>query len=144
MRWPHRDHRPPFEHSWEIYAASGCLTESTGDRLPEARKIPLLIWSNFASKGPDIVCSANFLATELFSRIGIAPSGFLALNDALRRQLRVLSPNCIQTQDGRLLSVEALPNAAAHLLEDYRVLEYDLLLGKQYGLHSLWKLSEPQ
>jgi phosphoglycerol transferase MdoB-like AlkP superfamily enzyme len=131
------DHRPPFEHSSEIYAASGCLNVPTSETLPESRKIPLLIWTNFEKKGPDITRSANFLATEIFAHAGIRPSGFLGLNDAVRRQIDVLSPQCLETRDGTFVPPATLSPSASKLLNDYRVLEYDLLPGKQYALKDL-------
>jgi hypothetical protein len=126
------DHMPPLSNS-AIYAKAGLLTEAEPPALPRRRRVPLLVWSNFRGKGPDLVCSTNFLAAHILSRIGIEPDGFLALNDALRDQLTVMSGPCLQTSSGKLISWDAAPRPLAHLLADYRLLQYDALLGKQYS-----------
>jgi phosphoglycerol transferase MdoB-like AlkP superfamily enzyme len=126
------DHRAPFQNSDEIYAASGCLTAPEAGSLPKARLIPLLIWSNFAPKGPDVVCSTNFLPTEILSRIGVEPTEFLRLNDALRSNLTVLSNTCIQTRNGDFLSEEVNRVPLTHWMHDYELLQYDILLGHRY------------
>jgi hypothetical protein len=109
------------------------LAESDPSALPIARRVPLLIWSNFEGKRPDIVRSTNFLCAEVLSRIGIEPSGFLALNDALRSRLAVMANGCLQTTDGKLITWGSAPQPLLHLLEDSRLLQYDMVLGEQYG-----------
>ena len=126
------DHWPPFSNSREIYAASGCLEPEDGSRFPTSRRVPLLVWSNFLKKGPDLDCSPNFLATEVLSRIGLRPSGFLALNDALRLKLAVLSNNCVRTQDGEFLMGGA-SGSLGRLIADYGLLQHDVLRGEQFS-----------
>ena len=128
------DHRPPLENSTEIYTPSGCLNEPDASVIPEARKIPVLIWTNFRKndKDPDVLCSTNFLPTEILSRIGIQPTGFLAINDAMRKQLSVFSNGCIQTKDSQPTAWDTASPALLHLMNDYRLLQYDMLLGEQY------------
>ncbi len=129
------DHRPPMENSTEIYTPSGCLDETDPAVTPEARKIPVLIWTNYRKndKDPDILCSTNFLPTEILSRIGIQPTGFLAVNNALRKQLSVFSNTCIQTKDGQPTAWDTASPALLHLMNDYRLLQFDMLLGEQYA-----------
>jgi hypothetical protein len=38
-----------------------------------------------------------------------------------------------QTADGKLWDLNSLPAAERSLLDDYRLLQYDLLLGKRYA-----------
>ncbi len=127
------DHWPPLANSREIYGKSGILEESYSSMIPRRRKVPLLVWSNFRGKEPDAVCSANFVLTHILSKMGIEPTGFLAVNNAVRSRLAVLSSDCIQTPDGRLIGEESLPEDIARLLDDYRLLQYDALLGEQWS-----------
>jgi hypothetical protein len=65
--------------------------------------------------------------------MGIVPPGFLAVTDAVRRELPVLG-GYVQAADGRVWDRDSVPTAEQTLIEDYRLLQYDLLLGKQYSL----------
>jgi hypothetical protein len=65
----------------------------------------------------------------------IRPAGFLAVSDEVRRRFPVLSTYA-QTADGKVWGWDSLPGDGGALLEDYRLLQYDLLLGKQYALHA--------
>ena len=67
--------------------------------------------------------SINALPSYLLEKMGIAPTGFLAVSDAVRRKVPVLSRNR-----------DSLPGDEGRLVEDYRLLQYDLLLGKRYSL----------
>jgi hypothetical protein len=63
----------------------------------------------------------------------IRPTGFLSVSDAVRRKVPVVG-SYIQGADGHVWNPDSLPDEERALLEDYRLLQYDLLLGKQYAL----------
>jgi hypothetical protein len=67
------------------------------------------------------------------TKMGIAPAGFLAMTSEVRRRMPVVGPY-VQGEDGAIRSWDALPEPDRALLEDYRMVEYDLLLGGQYAL----------
>jgi hypothetical protein len=66
--------------------------------------------------------------------MGIVPSGFLGVSDAVRRKVPVLG-SYAQGADGKRWNRDSLPGDERILVEDYRLLQYDLLLGKRYSLH---------
>jgi len=68
-------------------------------------------------------------------KMGIAPPSLLGVSDAVRRKIPVLA-SYAQGSDGRLWPLDSLPDEERSLVEDYRLLQYDLLLGKQYSLRS--------
>jgi hypothetical protein len=65
--------------------------------------------------------------------MGIVPPGFLAVTGAVRRELPVLG-SYVQAADGTVWDRDSVPPAKQAMIEDYRLLQYDLLLGAQYSL----------
>ena len=96
-------------------------------------RVPLLVWANFELPREEKDLSINALPAYLLEKMGIPPPGFLAVTDAVRRQVPVLA-SYVQTTDGTIGDRDSLPSATRAMIEDYRLLQYDLLLGKQYAL----------
>ncbi len=65
--------------------------------------------------------------------MGIKPTGFLALNEVIRSHISVLS-GYVQTADGRRYLRDAPDIPGRRIIEDYRLIQYDLLMGEQYAL----------
>ena len=73
------------------------------------------------------------LTSYVLRKLNLEPSDFLAVNDAIRRTIPVLGervPEC-GWAPGRF---ESLDRPARMLVGDYQLLQYDLLLGKNYSL----------
>jgi hypothetical protein len=71
-------------------------------------------------------------------------TGFLAVTDAVRLKVPVLA-SFARGADGNVWDRHSLPADERALIEDYRLLQYDLLFGKQYSLRdslSGWKPSD--
>lgn len=114
------DHVPPMRY----YMA-------TFDTLLKQRRTPLLFWSNYLPKQPDIVCSSNFVVAHALRRMSIRPRGFLALNDVWSDALGVLSPDMSASNGGR---AENDPHGKLQqTINDYRLMQWDLLFGHQYA-----------
>jgi hypothetical protein len=122
------DHWPPFANSAEIYAKSEYAAGLEAPLLPTKRRVPLLIWTNFSGKTQDITCSTNFLGAEVLSRIGLQPTGLFAITDALRADVKVISNHCLRAGEG-----DSPCPQSQRMLADYWLLQYDLLLGKQFA-----------
>ena len=62
-----------------------------------------------------------------------APSdtGLFAVTDSVRRAFPVVSA-CVESADGRLWPHDGVPAALRGSIEDYRLVQYDLLLGRGY------------
>jgi hypothetical protein len=67
----------------------------------------------------------------------IAPAGFLAVSDEVRRRVPILG-RYAHGADGSIWNRDSLPDEERGLVEDYWLLEYDLLLGKRYVRDSAW------
>jgi hypothetical protein len=97
------------------------------------RRVPLLVWANFQLPRQDNELSINALPSYLLARMGIAMSGFLAVTDDVRLRIPVVG-TYLQGPEGEIWGWDSLPAPERALLDDYRKLQYDLLLGKQYAL----------
>jgi sulfatase-like protein len=103
------------------------------ERARRMRRVPLLMWANFRLPREDSELSINALPSYLLARMGIPASGFLAVSDDVRRRIPVVG-SYLQGPEGDIWGWDSLPARERTLLEDYWLLQYDLLLGKQYAL----------
>jgi hypothetical protein len=92
------------------------------------------VWANFRLPREDSELSINALPSYLLARMGILASGFLAVSDDVRRRIPVVG-TYLQGPAGDIWGWDSLPAREHTLLEDYWLLQYDLLLGKRYALH---------
>jgi hypothetical protein len=104
------------------------------ERSRRMRRVPLLVWANFRLPREDSELSINALPSYLLARMGILASGFLAVSDDVRRRIPVVG-TYLQGPAGDIWGWDSLPAREHTLLEDYWLLQYDLLLGKRYALH---------
>jgi len=76
--------------------------------------------------------SINALPAYLLERMGIPPTRLLAVSAAVRDSIPVLG-RYSRGVDGKIWKLEDLPSDQQRMLEAYRLLQYDLLFGKQYS-----------
>jgi hypothetical protein len=91
------------------------------------------VWANFTLPAEKQELSTNALPAFLLEKMKIPPSGLFAITDAVRRKLPVVG-QYVRAADGSVWNRDSLPVPDHILLEDYALLQYDLLLGKQYSL----------
>lgn len=103
------------------------------ERSRRARRVPLVVWSNFGLPRERIELSVNALPSYLLRRMGAPLPGFLAVTDDVRARLPVLS-QYPRGAEGQVWRWDSLPAPERALLDDYRLLQYDLLLGRGYAL----------
>lgn len=127
------DHLPPLSGAAlrDFSALRRTLPPMEQERM--ARRVPLVIWSNFDLPVERVELGANALPAYLLRRMGITPRDFLALTDAVHRDMPVVS-SYVQMADGTMWRRDSLPPRERRSLDDYWLLEYDLLLGRQYAL----------
>jgi phosphoglycerol transferase MdoB-like AlkP superfamily enzyme len=102
------------------------------DTLFKQRRTPLIFWSNYLPKQPDVVCSYNFVAAHALAMMSLKPRGFLALNARWSTALGVLSPGML-TSEGHRYDEEDLHNDLRQVVNDYQLIQWDLLFGHQYA-----------
>jgi phosphoglycerol transferase MdoB-like AlkP superfamily enzyme len=126
------DHQPPLAHRDALPCVAGFDPANPRETEWHRRKVPLVVWTNWAQTKEDLLCSFNFLPTFLLSRMEIKPQGFFAMNESVRTQLGVLSRN-IQSRHGRALPADMHSARSSRDVLDYQLLQYDLLLGNAYA-----------
>jgi hypothetical protein len=99
------------------------------------RRVPLLVWANFDLPREQKELSAYALPSYLLEKMKIPPTGFLALSDTVGRSLSIVR-GYAKVPDGTVWKWDSLPSRERRLMEDYRLFQYDLLLGKQYSLRT--------
>ena len=127
------DHLPPLSDGAlrSFYANLSGMSRAEQDW--RAHRVPLLVWTNFELPREKVEMSMNYLPSYLLEKMKITPSGFLALTDAVRLKLPILS-SYVRGADGSVWERYSLPREEKALVDDYQLLQYDLLLGRQYSL----------
>jgi len=129
------DHLPPLSQS-ALRGFWGRLSQaSPAQRSLLARRVPLLVWANFPLPREAPELSVNALPSYALHKLGIALPPGLAMADTIRMQLPIVGRFMVGA-DGKVWDHDSLPDSLRSLVRDYQLLQYDLLLGRQYALHS--------
>ena len=73
------------------------------------------------------------VSAYVLERLGAPRRAIFAVTDSLSRTLPVVSA-VVQATDGRIWPQADVPTALRGPIDDYRLLQYDLLLGDQFAL----------
>jgi phosphoglycerol transferase MdoB-like AlkP superfamily enzyme len=119
------DHAPPFWPKSRVFR----------ENEEQLRKTPFFLWTNF-DKLPHselpLTSPSHFLPL-LFDRLGVPLSPWYALLDALYDEVPAMATGEYHTADGDVVNEpEKLSPEAQSLLDDYRMVQYDLTIGKRY------------
>jgi hypothetical protein len=74
--------------------------------------------------------------------MGMTLPPVLSVTEAIRQQLPVVGRFMVGS-DGHVWDRDSLPDSLRSLVSDYRLLQYDLLLGRRYALESGGAGGEP-
>ena len=137
------DHLPPlsaqaFQPLFSLFSGA-----SEHARFRVRRRVPLIVWSNFELAKEEKEFSVNALPSYLLARMNIPRSGIFAVSDEVRLKVPVL-PGYLQNCGLGSNGSEELDPAQLSLLRDYRLLQYDLLLGKQYSRARISSAVKPE
>lgn len=127
------DHLPPLTADAYGTFSDRLARMSPPERERATRGVPLVVWANFEIPSEERTLSVNMLPPYLLEKLGVPRTGLFAVTDSVRRVLPVVSA-MVQGADGRLWSRATVPAAFQGMLDDYRLVQYDLLLGAQFTL----------
>lgn len=133
------DHMPILGQNKAIYEEAK-YTEPYNPKV-ELRKFsetPLLIYSNFDVPKQDLnVMSPAFIGPTLFSLAGLKQPPFYTFLEEVKSELPGIKQGLLINSEQK--SEFTLSKKQQQLLKDYQLLQYDLLVGKQYSREILFK-----
>jgi phosphoglycerol transferase MdoB-like AlkP superfamily enzyme len=134
------DHLPILGANKALYKVAGYDDENPDVNKYKYSETPLLIYSNFKmEKMRYEFISPFYLAPILYELSGLEKPLFYHMLDQLREQhdIRALKGDIIMGSNHMFITDPV--EAQNQLLEDYKLLQYDLLIGKQYSLDLIYK-----
>ena len=96
--------------------------------------MPLAVWANFSLARDSLLLSVNQLSGYLLGILGLQPWGLVGLTDSLRQRVPVLTRAYLRGRDRAAWGWDSIPKEIMPVVEDYRLLQYDLLLGEQFTI----------
>jgi hypothetical protein len=121
--------------------------------------VPFVIWKNYeresdsriakqkssqtaAESAGETYASMNFLSLLLLREAGIQPQGLFAWNQELFEQCPVVSRNVFYT-GGAAKTWDELSPQLQRRIQEYELLQYDILLGENYA-GAIWEKANPK
>lgn len=130
------DHLPALSNS--IYDTAKFGTGS--DALANEKALsetPLLIYSNFGLQKTDIkTVSPAFLGVTLFDMLNKPLTPYYTMLEDIKQTIPGLKSSVQVDSKGNVKT--SLTDNEKQLLDDYKLIQYDLMEGKQYSLHILF------
>lgn len=128
------DHAPPFWPRSKIF-------EQNEKQL---RRTPFFLWSNFGklpARELPLTSPTQFLPL-LFEELEAPVTPYYALMNALYDEVPAMTLGEYHTADGEVVTdPEQLDEDAQRLLEDYRMVQYDLTIGERYTEETMLDLA---
>lgn len=130
------DHLPFLGQDYSVYKEAGLVPAEdarwTLDDYKQIRTVPIVIWTNFSHPKYELnTISPSFLAPYVFKFTGINEPLYYAFLEQFSKYLPGFASEVKIDATGGLH--EAVPGERRGMVEDYRMLQYDLMFGKQYG-----------
>lgn len=131
------DHLPTLGLEYDLYRQAGFVQSGKPAdwslaEYKNLRSIPFVTWSNFApAQEPQVdTISASFMGAYVLDTLGMKPEGQFALGSRLYRSVPGLIRNLTADPSGTLS--HTVPSGSEQLVEQYRMLQYDLLFGEKH------------
>ncbi len=131
------DHLPTLGLEYDLYRQAGFVQSGKPadwslTEYKNLRSIPFVTWSNFAAAEEQQVntISASFMGAYVLDTLGMQPEGQFALGSKLYRSVPGLIRNLTVDPSGALS--HTVPAGSEELVEQYRMLQYDILFGDNY------------
>lgn len=132
------DHLPSMGNNYELYRQAGFTPEGIGEDAwtledyQKMRSTPLVVWNNFGHETNSLNrVSTSFLGDVTLEAAGIKQPSFHNFLKNFRSEMPGFTRE-IKITDDETLHKEA-PDEYKQLVEDYQLLQYDILFGKRYS-----------
>lgn len=126
------------DHLPGIYPAG--IKQQNGDR--NLHETPYFLWTNFQrlQHAQEPTTSPIYFLPALLDQLDAAMPPFFVLLDALRKEIPAMEQGRYINGDDIEVSYDELSPKAKALLRDYRLVQYDLSVGKQYSEKAMFSL----
>ncbi len=133
------DHLPSLGTNKSFYKENGYITneKTPSERLAMAQT-PLLMYANFDMPNDNLgVVSPIYFSNLIFDYAGLNKSLFYQFLSAFYKEIPVLRDELKIDKNGEVIN--DLTKKQKEMLEQYKMLQYDLLVGNQYSKDILFK-----
>ncbi|WP_242270959.1 LTA synthase family protein [Bacillus cereus group sp. BfR-BA-01425] len=133
------DHLPSLGTNKSFYKENGYITneKTPSERLAMAQT-PLLMYANFDMPNDNLgVVSPIYFSNLIFDYAGLNKSVFYQFLSAFYKEIPVLRDELKVDKNGEVIN--DLTKKQKEMLEQYKILQYDLLVGNQYSKDILFK-----
>lgn len=131
------DHLPSFSNT--IYEDAGFYKYSPSENERIKSETPLFIYSNFTIDKTQLhTLSPAFLGVTLFDLLEQPITPYYAMLKDVKSHIPGLKHDVLIDSNSNV--VASLSEDDENLLQDYKLIQYDLLRGKQYSLPSLFNI----
>ncbi len=133
------DHLPSLGTNKSFYKENGYITneKTPSERLAMAQ-IPLLMYANFDMPNDNLgLVSPIHFSNLIFDYAGLNKSLFYQFLSELYKEIPVLRDELKVDKNGEVIN--DLTKKQKEMLEQYKMLQYDLLVGNQYSKDILFK-----
>ena len=133
------DHLPSLGTNKSFYKENGYITneKTPSERLAMAQT-PLLMYANFDMPNDNLgVVSPIYFSNLIFDYAGLNKSVFYQFLSAFYKEIPVLRDELKVDKNGEVIN--DLTKKQKEMLEQYKMLQYDLLVGNQYSKDILFK-----
>lgn len=133
------DHLPSLGTNKSLYKENGYITneKTPSERLAMAQT-PLLMYANFDMPNDNLgLVSPIYFSNLVFDYAGLTKVPFYQFLSKLYEEIPVLRDELRIGKDGK--AIKSLTEKQKEMLKQYELIQYDLLVGKQYSKDILFK-----
>ncbi len=126
------DHQPDLDESFYEQLLGKPMGELEGEELQKLYKVPFMIWANYDIEERILErTSNNYLATYLADVAGLEKTGYLQFLTRIREEIPCINAIGYWGRDGKFYEREDKTSPYYPLLQQYRLLEYNQMFGKE-------------
>lgn len=137
------DHMPDLEEDFYDKLLGKSIDQLQGEELEQLYKIPFLIWANYDIEEEKIERSSNnYLSTFLYDVSGLERPPYIQFLTKLREKIPAINALGYWGDNGKFYEIEDESSPYFDLVNEYRLLQYNNLFGKDKTLTDFFFLDE--
>ncbi len=137
------DHQPDLDEEFYNALLGKEISELEGEELEKLYQVPFLIWANYDIEDRVVErTSNNYLFTYLMEISGVRTTGYLDYLRKLREDIPCINALGYWGSDGKYYELEDETSPYFQKLQEYRLLQYNNIFGKDEQVTSFFRLGE--